>query len=231
VISNGSLLFRAEVRARLALADWVSVKIDAIDEPTWRRINRPHAGLSHQQVTDGIRTFADSFGGALVTETMLVGGINDSVAEAERVGRFLAELAPAKAYLALTIRPPAARNAQPPGEEALNRYFYTLRRYVANLELLARYEGDAFGSTGDLAEDLLAIAAVHPLRESAVQALVESAGADWQIVERLVAEGRLVRTEHSGHRFYARRIRYAGAPQPSATEDPALPGSSGGTAP
>ena len=41
VISNGSLLWRTDVRAALAQVDWVSVKVDAIRPDVWRRINRP----------------------------------------------------------------------------------------------------------------------------------------------------------------------------------------------
>lgn len=226
VISNGSLLSRPEVRERLALADWVSVKIDAIDEATWRRVNRPHAGLSHQEVLDGIRRFAAEGRGTLVTETMLIGGTNDSVAEAERVGRFIAGLRPAKSYLALPIRPTAVGGLDPPDALALTRYYQTLSEQVAEVEILGGYEGDAFGSTGDPAEDLLAISAVHPLRESAVQALLTSAGADWAVVERLVAQGRLVRTEHGGHRFYVRRVPGAAAPRARVDEAPPVPGNS-----
>ena len=45
VITNGSLLSRPDVRARLRLADWVSVKVDAATRDVWRRINRPDAAL------------------------------------------------------------------------------------------------------------------------------------------------------------------------------------------
>jgi len=45
VISNGSLLWRTDVRAALAQADWVSVKVDAVRADVWRRINRPHRSL------------------------------------------------------------------------------------------------------------------------------------------------------------------------------------------
>jgi len=45
VISNGSLLDREDVRFDLAEADWVSFKIDAVSEETWRRVDRPHGRL------------------------------------------------------------------------------------------------------------------------------------------------------------------------------------------
>ncbi len=42
VITNGWSLWRPEVRCEVAEADFVSVKVDAGDEATWRRVNRPH---------------------------------------------------------------------------------------------------------------------------------------------------------------------------------------------
>jgi hypothetical protein len=45
VITNGSLLWREDVREDLSGADWVSVKVDTVDEETWRAIDRPHGGL------------------------------------------------------------------------------------------------------------------------------------------------------------------------------------------
>jgi hypothetical protein len=72
---------------------------------------------------------------------------------------------------------------------------------------LSRYEGEAFAATGDLAEDLLAIAAVHPLRESGVRALVDRSGGDWQVLERLIADSLLIPTEYAGHRQWHSRLR------------------------
>jgi len=45
VITNATLLWREEIRARLCKADLVSVKVDSLDEATWRSINRPHREL------------------------------------------------------------------------------------------------------------------------------------------------------------------------------------------
>jgi len=42
VITNGSLLWQPEVRERLMNANWVSVKVDAVKENAWARINRPY---------------------------------------------------------------------------------------------------------------------------------------------------------------------------------------------
>ena len=74
VMTNGSLLGQEEVRRELALADWVSVKVDSVDEAVWRRIDRPHPSLRLDEILQGIRVFAKSFAGVLDTETMLVRG-------------------------------------------------------------------------------------------------------------------------------------------------------------
>ena len=219
VISNGSLLSRDGVRDCLDKADWVSVKIDAIDSTTWRRVNRPDPALDHHAVLEGMLSFASSFQGTLATETMLVEGINDGDANADALGGFLERMAPSRAYLSVPTRPPAEPGAKPPQAQRLNRFFQIVRQYVDNLELLSGYEGDAFAFTGHLAEDLLSIAAVHPLRESAVQALVERSDEDWSVVEKLVSDGLLIRTVFAGHWFYVRRLRpEAGPAEQSAVE-------------
>jgi len=53
-------------------ADWVLLKVDALDEILWRRINRPHPSLEHQAILDGMSVFADDFRGTLVTESMIL---------------------------------------------------------------------------------------------------------------------------------------------------------------
>jgi hypothetical protein len=98
-------------------------------------------------------------------------------------------------------------HGEPPDEHTLNRYLQIVQECFGRLEPLSRFEGDAFAAAGDLAEDLLAIAAVHPPRESGVQALVDRSGGDWQVVEHLIADGLLTPTEYAGHRQWHSRFR------------------------
>ena len=206
VISNASLVWKEEVRGILDTVDWVSLKVDAIDEALWRSINRPHPALDHQTILNGMLTFAQSYKGTLATETMLVSGLNDSDSAASMLAEFLVELAPDQAYLSIPTRPPSERTIQAPDEDTLNRVFQIISRQVKKLELLTGYEGNAFASTGDVAEDLLAITAVHPMREEAVSELLAKTGTHWRLVERLVADGQLKRTEYQDRIFYVRRI-------------------------
>ena len=114
VISNGFLVDRSDVQSDLLRADWVSLKVDAVREETWRRINRPHRRLRlHDQLSGGLR-FSRRFAGTLATETMLVGGLNDDEAHLDELARYLEALGPDVAYLSAPTRPPARRGSAPP---------------------------------------------------------------------------------------------------------------------
>ncbi len=207
VITNSSLMGREDVRAALLKADWVSLKVDSVRESVWRQMNRPHRALRLASLQDGMLEFAKGYTGQLVTETMLIEGVNDGEAALGEVASFLARLQPRVAYLSVPTRPPAEAWVRPPREETLNRAYQILGRGVNRVEYLIGYEGNAFASTGDVEEDLLSITSVHPMREDAVDQFLARAGTDWRIVRQLVEQDRLIETEYEGRRFYVRRLR------------------------
>jgi wyosine [tRNA(Phe)-imidazoG37] synthetase (radical SAM superfamily) len=206
VITNASLVWQDDVRSDLALADWVSLKVDGVEEGIWRRVSGPHPKLDLVRVLEGMRAFAATFGGTLVSETMLVGGLNDGSGHLEAVAEFLASIMPHTAYLSIPTRPPAHRHVRPPGAEDVHRAYQVFNRHLERVELLIGYEGDAFASTGDPEHDILSITAVHPMREQAVLNLLERAGTDRSVVERMILEGKLLRVTYEDDTFYMRRI-------------------------
>ncbi len=206
VITNGSLLHRDDVRAEVAEANWVSVKVDAVDPATFRRVDRPHPSLDPDTVLDGVATFAGQYRGTLVTETMLVRGLNDSPGEAERIADFLAGIRPAAAYLAVPTRPPAEAWVEPPEEAAVLSAFEAFRARGLRVELLIGWEGGDVAATGDPRQDLLAITSVHPLRDEAVDELLAKGCAGRELLDEMVARGEVLALEHAGHRFWVRRF-------------------------
>jgi wyosine [tRNA(Phe)-imidazoG37] synthetase (radical SAM superfamily) len=206
VISNASLIWRQDVREDLMGADWVSLKVDAVEEAVWRKINRPHGSLDLSSILEGVLAFAREYQGELVTETMLVVGVNEGERHLKALAGFLARLQPDRAYLSIPTRPPAEPWALPPDEQTVNRAYHILGKEVEQVEVLIGYEGNAFAFTGDVEEDLLSITAVHPMREDAVRAFLARAGATWAVVQRLVAQDQLVEAEYDGYHFYLRRF-------------------------
>ena len=208
VITNASLIQRADVRRDLAKADLVSLKVDSVSEAAWRRVNRPHGHLKLTDIIDGMLTFARAFTGEILTETMLVDTVNDHDEDLEGLAEFLAELGPSRAYVAVPTRPPAEPWVQPAGEAVVNRAYHLFSDALGTgrVEYLLGYEGNAFASTGNVEEDLLSITAVHPMREDAVDSFLRKANADWRVVETLTREGTLLALTYRGHTFYMRKL-------------------------
>ena len=119
VISNSSLLWQEGVREDLADVDIVSVKVDCIDEILWKKINRPQGSLKAGKVLDGVRVFARNFKGKLITEIMLIGGMNDKESYAADLAQFLKSINPAEVYLSLPLRPAAETEVQLPRKKAI----------------------------------------------------------------------------------------------------------------
>jgi wyosine [tRNA(Phe)-imidazoG37] synthetase (radical SAM superfamily) len=205
VITNGSLLWREEVRQNILKADWVSLKVDAVSEETWRRIDRPHRSLKLEPILEGMLKFAETFQGELTTETMLVRGINDDSDEIRKIAQFLGELKPKKVYVAIPTRPPAER-VEPATEQTINAAYQVFAERLSGVEYLIGYEGNAFARTGNVQEDLLSITSVHPMREEAVAEFLENAGTGWKTVQHLIEKRDLVELEYQGKKFYMRRL-------------------------
>lgn len=204
VITNASLIWRKDVQQDLQKADLVCLKVDTVTPDIWQNINRSHKKIKLENILEGMLDFTGTFHGELISETMLIKGINDSRQEVDRVAAFLAELKPAKAYLATPTRPPAER-IEPATVQTLNIAYQTFSEKLNMVEFLTDYEGNAFISTGDIEDDLLSITAVHPMRKEAVEELCKKLGAGWETVQSLINKGRLAELDYQGIKFYAKK--------------------------
>ena len=74
------------------------------------------------------------------------------------------------------------------------------------VELLTGREIGEFAYTGDARSDLLAVTAVHPMREPDVRRLLTKDQADWALIEDLLAEGILKSTIYEGEHYYLRPV-------------------------
>ena len=209
VITNGSLLWMDDVRSDLQEADWVSVKVDAVTEDVYLRVDRPHPSLRLQAVLGGIEEFSRTYNGILVTETMLVAGVNDSVSELEEIAKFIEELNPAKAYIAVPIRPPAEAWAVPPSEKVVLSAYQIFEEHLGDrVELLIGAEGGGFVIDPDKpVESILGIINVHPIRKNVLTRLLEDKGLDpEEVIGLLARSGEAGLVEFEGEEFLVRRL-------------------------
>jgi wyosine [tRNA(Phe)-imidazoG37] synthetase (radical SAM superfamily) len=208
VITNSSLIWQNDTKEDLLEADFVSLKVDTVNEKLWKKINRPHKDLKLNTILYGISDFAKEFRGTIVSETMLIDGI-DYGGESEKTAKFLKQLKRLdKAYLAVPTRPPTESWVTPAKEETVNATFQVFAEKLGakKLEYLIGYEGNAFSFTGRVEEDLLSITSVHPMRKEAVKEFLKKTDTGWSIIEKLLLENKLVELEYSGKLYYMRRL-------------------------
>ncbi len=206
VITNGSLLWQEEVHKELLNADLVSIKIDALSEDTWKRINRPGKELQFDKILQGIKNFARAYQGKLVTETMLIKNVNDSEENIVETAKFIADISPEIAYLSVPTRPTSDKRAEPSDENVINRSFNIFKDNVRKVEYLLGYEGNEYTFTGNARKDILSITAVHPMRKEAVKEFLSNANTNWDLVNSMVKNGELVETSYEGNSFFVRKL-------------------------
>ncbi len=206
VISNSSLIWDDDVKEALYEADWVSFKVDAVDKDIWKKLNRPHKDLDLERILEGIEQFSLNFTGELTTETMLVEDLNDGTESLERIAEKITEINSDISYIAIPTRPPAEDWVNPPHESKINEAYQIFKERGLEVEYLIGYEGDTFASSGDVEDDLLSITSVHPMRERQVDKLLSKSGKDWDDVDKLIDEGKLIETEFKSEKFYMRKL-------------------------
>ena len=113
VITNGSLLWMPRVRENLRLADLVVPSLDAVTDRAWRKVNRPHPGLTLDRYLDGARQFCAEHPGKIWMEVLLVRRINDSIEDVDALARFLRTLRLDRVQIGTVDRPPAKSQARP----------------------------------------------------------------------------------------------------------------------
>jgi wyosine [tRNA(Phe)-imidazoG37] synthetase (radical SAM superfamily) len=106
VITNGSLLFREDVRRDIAAADVVLPSLDATGDAIFERINRPHPALSFTQLVEGLRAFRRGYKGKIWLEIMLIKGINNGVEQLAIFKQIVSGLSADKVQLNTIARPP-----------------------------------------------------------------------------------------------------------------------------
>jgi wyosine [tRNA(Phe)-imidazoG37] synthetase (radical SAM superfamily) len=202
VLTNGTLLGRADVRRDLAAADIVVPSLDAVPAPLFRRVNRPHASLDNRRIIDGLVRFREGFPGRIHLEVMLVKGVNDSPEALEAVRRAAARIRPDEIELNTVVRPPADRSARPLEPAALAAI---KKRLGPRAKVVASFAGRKQAAAGgDLERAILVTVGRRPQTAGDIAAALGRRRDEvLKALSRLLAGGRVRRRSHGGKTFYA----------------------------
>jgi wyosine [tRNA(Phe)-imidazoG37] synthetase (radical SAM superfamily) len=107
VLTNGTLLWREEVRRALMRADIVVPSLDAVSPEVFSRMLRPAPGISAELLVQGLKSFGKEYQGMLDIEVFLIPGINDSQDELEKIKALCLEIGPDMVQLNRLDRPGA----------------------------------------------------------------------------------------------------------------------------
>jgi wyosine [tRNA(Phe)-imidazoG37] synthetase (radical SAM superfamily) len=119
LLTNGALFCLPEVRAACADIALVLPSLDAGDEETFRRINRPHEGLSLEGLVDGLARLRREHAGRMWLEVFIVDGVNTSDEQVESIARCIERIDPHRVQLNTAVRPPAEESVRPPSAQRL----------------------------------------------------------------------------------------------------------------
>ncbi|MBA7478121.1 GTP 3',8-cyclase [subsurface metagenome] len=107
VLTNGTLLYKKDVRADCAKADVVMPSLDAGDERTFQKVNRPHKDISIENLISGLCAFRDEFVGQIWLEVFFVEGLNTEAEQIAKIRDAIELIRPDKIQLNTAVRPTA----------------------------------------------------------------------------------------------------------------------------
>ena len=224
VITNGSLLYRPEVREELSVADAVLPTLDAGTDSLYRAINRSHPAFTFDKLVDGLVEFRHSYACKLWIEVMLVKNLNDSEAALKDLAAVLSRIEPDEVHISLPLRPPAESWVEPADPVGLARAGAILGSVARILPPIP--EGVQLSASDDLVGAVLAVISRHPMGEEELVRTLERWKPDdvREILSRLGASGRAQVVTRFGRRFWsAARARYGGGTA-GKKQDPAPKG-------
>jgi len=207
VFTNSSLLWNNHIRENLMFADYVSVKIDTVNEETWLKLNRPHQRLNYFLILEGIKQFSKKFRGTLTTDTTLIKNINTNPDEMISLAGFLNKLNHKASYFTTPMFPPAEQYALSPDTGTLNQLSKIIKEKITNSVLLCCPETEDFFATGDFENELMGLIALHPVSIDAVNRFVKHNG-KLQKLNEMISNGIVKEIEYRGKRFLKRNLTF-----------------------
>jgi len=136
VITNGSTLAMADVRAELSRADLVVPSLDAGDQETFQRINRPCSDIKFDEMLDGLIKFRDEYSGQYWLEVFFIADINDSEEQVSKIADCIKKIRPDKVQINTVTRPPADSAVQAVSKSRLDEIAGVIHE---NAEVIADY--------------------------------------------------------------------------------------------
>ena len=204
LLTNGTLFYLPEVRAACKAIDVIIPDLDAGDEETFQRINRPHPSLTLAQIVDGLARLRDEFQGEIWLEVFLALGLNSADTDVEKLRAHVERIRPDRIQLNTAVRPPAEAFVKPVPPERLERIRSMLgpkAEVIADVQALREAP-----ETAATRQDVLEMLARRPCTvEDMATGLSIHRNEALKHVRQLLEDGRIVEAREAGCTFFRAR--------------------------
>jgi wyosine [tRNA(Phe)-imidazoG37] synthetase (radical SAM superfamily) len=112
IVTNGTLFYKPDVRADCAKADVVLPSLDAGDEDTFIKINRPHPDINIEKLISGLCAFREEYSGQIWLEVFLIESVNSSPEQIAKINAAIRQIRPDKVQLNTAVRPTAEESVR-----------------------------------------------------------------------------------------------------------------------
>ncbi len=121
LLTNGTLLYDAEVRKAISKVDLILPSLDAVSQEIFEKINCPPQGLTAQKYIQGLIDFSTEFKGTMWLEVFILPGYNDTDDELLKLKEVILRIAPHSVQLNTLDRPGTVEDLRGATRQELQR--------------------------------------------------------------------------------------------------------------
>ncbi len=197
ILSNASTISDPKIQEALKKLDIVKLSLDCATPECFRKLDRPAAAITIEEIIEGIRAFRERYGGELVLEILMVPGINTTDEEIEALNRLLPTLKADRIDIGSVDRPPA----YPVEHLSLAALHEIAQKFDPSLPIRIASRGGAKESKSSFSdEEILSTLQKRPLTLDEIEALFDNAS---QLrFHRLLEQGKIERKMVGSLLFY-----------------------------
>jgi len=201
ILTNGSLLWKEEVRGKVLGAHIIAPTLSTVFEETFRVIHRPHPELKLDLIIDGLMQLRKVYRGQILLEVVLLAGFNDNERELEGLKKVIDQISPDKIQLNTVVRPPADTRAVALDRQHLvniKAFFGSKAEIIADIPPKRKRQ-----AVDSMIDTILDTTRRRPMRIVDVANAMDLPRDEVEgLVKGLMLKGKLCRENHGGEIYY-----------------------------